>query len=136
MCDPVNHIKLCTCAAVKEKKNKTWRLVTGSTYRNIVGSFLPPSDETVEFNLGSYLEAKIESDLNNYDVFDFKYKPIGGDTLTIWLNNREYHFAMFGGTFVSLPKNHFNHERHLQNRQTYKQKRSAALIEWFQTCAS
>ena len=32
--------------------------------------------------------------------------------------------------------NHFNHERHLQNRQTYKQKRSTALIEWFQICAS
>jgi len=32
--------------------------------------------------------------------------------------------------------NHFNHERHLQNRQTYKQKRSDALIEWFQICAS
>ena len=32
--------------------------------------------------------------------------------------------------------NHFNHERHLQTRQTYKQKRSAALIEWFQICAS
>jgi putative transposase len=32
--------------------------------------------------------------------------------------------------------NHFNHERHLQNRQTYRQKRSAALIEWFQICAS
>jgi len=32
--------------------------------------------------------------------------------------------------------NHFNHEKHLQNRQTYKQKRSAALIEWFQICAS
>ena len=31
--------------------------------------------------------------------------------------------------------NHFNHERHLQTRQTYKQKRSAALIEWFQSCA-
>ena len=32
--------------------------------------------------------------------------------------------------------NHFNHERHLQNRQTYKQKGSTALIEWFQICAS
>ena len=30
--------------------------------------------------------------------------------------------------------NHFNQQRHLQNRQTYKQKRSAALIEWFQIC--
>ena len=32
--------------------------------------------------------------------------------------------------------NHFNHERHLQNRQTYKQKRTTALKEWFQICAS
>ena len=32
--------------------------------------------------------------------------------------------------------NDFNHERHLESRQTYKQKRSAALIEWFQICAS
>ena len=32
--------------------------------------------------------------------------------------------------------NHFNHERHLQNRQTYKQKRTTALTEWFQICAS
>ena len=32
--------------------------------------------------------------------------------------------------------NHFNHEIHLESRQTYKQKRSVALIEWFQICAS
>ena len=32
--------------------------------------------------------------------------------------------------------NHFNHERHLESRQSFKQKRSAALIEWFQICAS
>ena len=32
--------------------------------------------------------------------------------------------------------NHFNHERHLETRQTYKQKRSAALVERFQICAS
>jgi putative transposase len=32
--------------------------------------------------------------------------------------------------------NHFNHERHLETRQAYKQKRCAALSEWFQLCAS
>ena len=32
--------------------------------------------------------------------------------------------------------NHFNHERHLESRHTYKQKRSAALIEWFNFCAA
>ena len=32
--------------------------------------------------------------------------------------------------------NHFNHERHLENRQAYKQKRATALAEWFQLCAS
>ena len=26
--------------------------------------------------------------------------------------------------------NHFNHERHLIGRQTYKERRSAALAEW------
>jgi putative transposase len=31
--------------------------------------------------------------------------------------------------------NHFNHERHLETRRVYKQKRSAALTEWFQICA-
>ncbi|MBT6097824.1 MAG: IS6 family transposase, partial [Marinovum sp.] len=29
-----------------------------------------------------------------------------------------------------------NHERHLESRHTYKQKRSAALIEWFNFCAA
>ena len=38
-------------------------------------------------------------------------------------------------SYHSQISNHFNHERHLQNRQTYKQKRGAALIEWFQICA-
>ncbi len=31
--------------------------------------------------------------------------------------------------------NHFNHERHLETRQSYKQKRAAALSEWLQVCA-
>ena len=32
--------------------------------------------------------------------------------------------------------NQFNHERHLESRQTYKKKCSAALIEWFNFCAA
>ena len=39
-------------------------------------------------------------------------------------------------TYHAQIYNHFNHERHFQNRQTYKQKRSAALIEWFNFCAA
>ena len=39
-------------------------------------------------------------------------------------------------SYYSQIYNHFNHERHFESRQTYKQKRSAALIEWFQICAS
>ena len=31
--------------------------------------------------------------------------------------------------------NHFNHERHLESRQIYKQKRKTVRIEWFQICA-
>ena len=32
--------------------------------------------------------------------------------------------------------NHFNHERHLETRQTYKRKRAAALVEWYQLFAA
>ena len=32
--------------------------------------------------------------------------------------------------------NHFNNERHLETRQTYKRKRAAALTEWYQLCAA
>ena len=32
--------------------------------------------------------------------------------------------------------NHFNHERHLETRQSYKQKRATALTEWFNFCAA
>ena len=32
--------------------------------------------------------------------------------------------------------NHFNHERHLEIRQVYKQKRAAALTEWRKICAA
>ncbi|MDA7587522.1 IS6 family transposase, partial [Alphaproteobacteria bacterium] len=32
--------------------------------------------------------------------------------------------------------NYFNHERHLDSRQTCKQKRRAALTEWFNFCAA
>ena len=46
--------------------------------------------------------------------------------------------VMFMGQYdyQSQIYNHFNHERHLQNRQTYKQKRATALKEWCQICAS
>ena len=30
--------------------------------------------------------------------------------------------------------NHFNHQRHLESRQSFKQKRATALMEWFNLC--
>ena len=32
--------------------------------------------------------------------------------------------------------NHFNSERHLETRQTYKQKRTTALTEWREICVA
>jgi len=32
--------------------------------------------------------------------------------------------------------NHFNHERHLESRRLFKQKRATALTEWFNFCAA
>ena len=39
-------------------------------------------------------------------------------------------------TIHGLIYNHFNHERHLETRQIYKQKRAAALIEWREICVA
>ena len=107
MCETTKHIKLCTCGEVDDTMNNTWRLVLGSTSIQVVGEFFPPSDEPVDFNLGDYLEAKIVSDLNNCDAFDFDYKPKIDDTLTIRLDKREYHFAFDGEEFVSMPRSWF-----------------------------
>ena len=41
--------------------------------------------------------------------------------------------------FVSIHSsifNHFNKERHLNSRDTYKVQREAALVEWRQLCAA
>jgi putative transposase len=39
--------------------------------------------------------------------------------------------AVYGSIY-----NHFNHERHLETRRAYKQKRAAALTEWREICAA
>ena len=42
------------------------------------------------------------------------------------------------GKFASVHAsihNHFNHDRHLNRRETFKQNRSAALAEWRQIAA-
>ena len=40
----------------------------------------------------------------------------------------------FASTHASI-HNHFNHDRHLNSRGTFKQNRSAALAEWRQLAA-
>ena len=37
-------------------------------------------------------------------------------------------------SFQSVFLNHFNHQRHLENRQTFKQLRNASLDQWQQVC--
>ena len=73
----------------------------------------------------------------------------------LWLNNRcenshlpfrrrEYAMLRFRHMrslqkFVSIHSsifNHFNNERHLNSRETYKVQREAALVEWQQLCAA
>ena len=44
------------------------------------------------------------------------------ETVRLWWNR-------FGPLFANV-QNHFNQERHLVDRQTYKACRSAALAEW------
>lgn len=40
----------------------------------------------------------------------------------------------FGSVHASI-HNHFNHERHINSREIFKQRRSAALAEWRQLAA-
>ena len=40
------------------------------------------------------------------------------------------------GSYHSQIYNHFNHQRHLESRQSFKQKRTTALTEWFNFCAA
>ena len=42
-----------------------------------------------------------------------------------------YHAQLYAQIY-----NHFNHERHLESRQSFKQKRATALAEWFNFCAA
>ena len=99
MCKTQTTIKLCTCNQVLEGKNKTWRLVRGNSYSQVVGEFLPPKTQYVEFKLGIFLQQKILIDLNNAEVFDFDYKKEDGDVLIIFLNNQEYHYIVKAGRF-------------------------------------
>lgn len=99
MCTPQKHIKLCSCGTLEPGQNKTWRLVRGSAYLDIVGEFFPPDEDYQEFKLGVFLQQKILNDLNNENVFDFDYKKIDGDVLIISLNNQEYHYVFSAGKF-------------------------------------
>jgi putative transposase len=38
-------------------------------------------------------------------------------------------------SYHSQTYNHFNHQRHLESRQSFKKKRTTALTEWFNFCA-
>lgn len=99
MCKTETTIKLCTCNRVPEGKNKTWRLVRGNTYSQMVGEFFPPKKQYEEFKLGIFLQQKILADLNNAEVFDFDYKKEDGDVLVIFLNNQEYHYIVKADQF-------------------------------------
>ena len=68
------------------------------------------------------------------DILHERGIDICHETVRFWVDR-------FGSKFAKEIRKkrvgqHSNWQWHLQNRQTYKQKRTNALIEWFQICAS
>lgn len=122
MCESHSHIRLCTCEFVLDASTPTWVLYRPSERGfTRIGKFMPKRESVIVLlcNLvflvialiplvfGSFLRAtsgwwkikfpslqaeKILKDLNSQDVFDFKYDPLSGDVLAIYIGRRTFVF--------------------------------------------
>ena len=61
---------------------------------------------------------------------------IAADAIKCIIINKWAILNVISATDINVRRQTMNCEIHLQNRQTYKQKRTTALAEWFQICAS
>ena len=91
MCTTGPHFKLCTCSDTSELRDY-WVLTTDNNKidTGVVGSICMPVDlgGPSLFSNDSFIQERLEFDLNNADVFDFEYEPKEGDKLTV-------HFKQF-----------------------------------------
>lgn len=91
MCTIGPHFKFCTCSDTSDLRDY-WKLTTDNNkiYTDVVGSICMSEDlvETSRFSDSSFIQARLDFDLNNTDVFDFDYKPNEGDKVTV-------HFKQF-----------------------------------------
>ena len=91
MCREETHIKLCTCGDTIPKNNY-WKLYRPSDkgFLHMMGDFVlvtPPAGKAL-------LEAKIASDLNQYECFDFDYVPQVDDMLKIKLGGKLFTYRV------------------------------------------
>lgn len=90
MCIADKHIKLCTCGDEIPEDNY-WELFRSSDRPSlhVVGSFEPPPEHSTGA-ASDLLKAKVASDLNTHDCFDFAFSPQLGDVLEITVDGQTF----------------------------------------------
>ena len=88
MCKLGPTFKFCTCSDLNVNRTNTWRLSRNNKTQKIdvVGGLeLPktPEGEAEYFYEDGFIVDRLLHDLNNNDVFDFKYEPLEGDRLSV-----------------------------------------------------
>ena len=100
MCRSNTHIKLCTCEGLNFSKGNSWQLNKSASKHDIVGSFIQSEGPRLfDFSIFSVVEDKLLFDINNYDVFDFEYRPQENDLLTINVEMNTFVFIHDGQKF-------------------------------------
>lgn len=107
MCEKTNHIKLCTCSGINYSKGNSWQLNKSAEQRDIVGSFVD-AEGLLDLKLDYLISERLLFDLNNYEVFDFYYKPSRNDLVTINLEMKTFHFLYNGIQFEEVDESDLN----------------------------
>ena len=107
MCKPGKFIKLCTCAADQIIEDRCWYLSKldpdPQTFAIGLITYIEPESQE---SLQSYLEEKILNDINNTNVFDFKYSPQDGDLLDLNYNEFVFSYKVVDGKFVQAEQDY------------------------------
>ena len=98
MCEPGPRFKLCSCAK-NEIGKSFWELTRGNSHEQThwVGDIINPKSihEARVFDPHTFISNRFAHDLNTSKIFDFDYKPIHGDLLTVKFDEELIEFGLY-----------------------------------------
>ena len=110
--------KLCRCDAGQISQS-FWKLTRGNTHETLewCGDMEPPlkRGEPIFFDTHKYLASRLEFDLINSKIFDFKFIPQSGDLLTVQFgedlveNGMPVEFVFSAGQFKRVSNSIYYH---------------------------